>query len=100
MTRNLLTEMGCNKLRGFLVSRPLPDDRLEALAAGPHRRADGGPGRGPPAPVRPRLTAGPCRGPEWSGIDSYGFSAGWLVGRHFHRWRRSGFDSRKGALEP
>ncbi|MGY2128721.1 putative bifunctional diguanylate cyclase/phosphodiesterase [Blastococcus sp. SYSU DS0617] len=29
MTRNLLTEMGCDKLQGFLVSRPLPDDRLE-----------------------------------------------------------------------
>ncbi len=30
MTRNLLAEMGCDKLQGFLVSRPLPDDRLEA----------------------------------------------------------------------
>ncbi len=29
MTRNLLAEMGCDKLQGFLVSRPLPDDRLE-----------------------------------------------------------------------
>ncbi|SDE33078.1 diguanylate cyclase (GGDEF) domain-containing protein [Blastococcus fimeti] len=29
MTRDLLTEMGCDKLQGFLVSRPLPDDRLE-----------------------------------------------------------------------
>ncbi|MGY1753057.1 putative bifunctional diguanylate cyclase/phosphodiesterase [Blastococcus sp. SYSU D01042] len=29
MTRNLLTQMGCDKLQGFLVSRPLPDDRLE-----------------------------------------------------------------------
>jgi diguanylate cyclase (GGDEF)-like protein len=30
LTRNLLTDMGCDKLQGFLVSRPLPDDRLES----------------------------------------------------------------------
>jgi diguanylate cyclase (GGDEF)-like protein len=30
LTRNLLTEMGCDKLQGFLVSRPLPSDRLES----------------------------------------------------------------------
>ena len=30
LTRNLLAEMGCDKLQGFLVSRPLPEDRLEA----------------------------------------------------------------------
>jgi diguanylate cyclase (GGDEF)-like protein len=30
ITRNLLAEMGCDKLQGFLVSRPLPDDRLES----------------------------------------------------------------------
>ena len=30
LTRNLLAEMGCDKLQGFLVSRPLADDRLEA----------------------------------------------------------------------
>ncbi|WP_233492179.1 bifunctional diguanylate cyclase/phosphodiesterase [Blastococcus sp. TF02A-30] len=30
LTRNALTEMGCDKLQGFLVSRPLPDDRLES----------------------------------------------------------------------
>ena len=30
VTRDLLAEMGCDKLQGFLVSRPLPDDRLEA----------------------------------------------------------------------
>jgi diguanylate cyclase (GGDEF)-like protein len=29
LTRDLLAEMGCDKLQGFLVSRPLPDDRLE-----------------------------------------------------------------------
>jgi diguanylate cyclase (GGDEF)-like protein len=29
LTRKLLTEMGCDKLQGFLVSRPLPDDVLE-----------------------------------------------------------------------
>jgi len=29
VTRDLLAEMGCDKLQGFLVSRPLPDDRLE-----------------------------------------------------------------------
>ncbi len=29
LTRNALAEMGCDKLQGFLVSRPLPDDRLE-----------------------------------------------------------------------
>jgi diguanylate cyclase (GGDEF)-like protein len=29
LTRNMLAEMGCDKLQGFLVSRPLPDDRLE-----------------------------------------------------------------------
>jgi diguanylate cyclase (GGDEF)-like protein len=30
VTRKLLAEMGCDKLQGFLVSRPLPDDRLES----------------------------------------------------------------------
>jgi diguanylate cyclase (GGDEF)-like protein len=30
LTRNLLAEMGCDKLQGFLVSRPLADDRLES----------------------------------------------------------------------
>jgi diguanylate cyclase (GGDEF)-like protein len=30
LTRNLLAEMGCDKLQGFLVSRPLPEDRLES----------------------------------------------------------------------
>jgi diguanylate cyclase (GGDEF)-like protein len=30
LTRNALTQMGCDKLQGFLVSRPLPDDRLES----------------------------------------------------------------------
>ncbi|SNR85424.1 diguanylate cyclase (GGDEF) domain-containing protein [Geodermatophilus saharensis] len=30
LTRKLLTEMGCDKLQGFLVSRPLPDERLES----------------------------------------------------------------------
>ncbi len=30
LTRNLLAEMGCDKLQGFLVSRPLPDQRLES----------------------------------------------------------------------
>nr|WP_245691743.1 bifunctional diguanylate cyclase/phosphodiesterase [Geodermatophilus telluris] len=29
LTRKLLTEMGCDKLQGFLISRPLPDDKLE-----------------------------------------------------------------------
>jgi diguanylate cyclase (GGDEF)-like protein len=29
VTRDLLAEMGCDKLQGFLVSRPLPEDRLE-----------------------------------------------------------------------
>ncbi|MCZ2822509.1 bifunctional diguanylate cyclase/phosphodiesterase [Modestobacter sp. VKM Ac-2977] len=29
VTRDLLTQMGCDKLQGFLVSRPLPEDRLE-----------------------------------------------------------------------
>ncbi|RBY97241.1 GGDEF-domain containing protein [Blastococcus sp. TF02-8] len=29
MTRNQLTTMGCDKLQGFLISRPLPEDRLE-----------------------------------------------------------------------
>jgi diguanylate cyclase (GGDEF)-like protein len=49
LTRNLLAEMGCDKLQGFLVSRPLPDDRLEswilartgvrsAVPGTPHRR--------------------------------------------------------------
>ncbi len=49
LTRKLLTEMGCDKLQGFLVSRPLPDDRLEswilartgvrsAVPGTPHRR--------------------------------------------------------------
>ena len=28
-TRDLLAQMGCDKLQGFLVSRPLPEDRLE-----------------------------------------------------------------------
>ena len=30
VTRDLLADMGCDKLQGFLVSRPLPDDRLES----------------------------------------------------------------------
>jgi diguanylate cyclase (GGDEF)-like protein len=30
VTRDLLAEMGCDKLQGFLVSRPLPEDRLES----------------------------------------------------------------------
>jgi diguanylate cyclase (GGDEF)-like protein len=30
VTRNLLAEMGCDKLQGFLVSRPLPEDKLES----------------------------------------------------------------------
>ncbi|MGY1811756.1 putative bifunctional diguanylate cyclase/phosphodiesterase [Blastococcus sp. SYSU D00820] len=30
LTRNALADMGCDKLQGFLVSRPLPDDRLES----------------------------------------------------------------------
>jgi len=49
LTRKLLAEMGCDKLQGFLVSRPLPDDRLEswilartgvrsAAPGTPHRR--------------------------------------------------------------
>ncbi|MFW3170048.1 putative bifunctional diguanylate cyclase/phosphodiesterase [Geodermatophilus sp. CPCC 206100] len=49
LTRNLLAEMGCDKLQGFLVSRPLPDERLEswilartgvrsAAPGAPHRR--------------------------------------------------------------
>jgi diguanylate cyclase (GGDEF)-like protein len=49
LTRKLLAEMGCDKLQGFLVSRPLPDDRLEswllartgvrsAAPGGTHRR--------------------------------------------------------------
>jgi diguanylate cyclase (GGDEF)-like protein len=29
LTRKLLTDMGCDKLQGFLVSRPLPEARLE-----------------------------------------------------------------------
>ncbi|WNV74974.1 bifunctional diguanylate cyclase/phosphodiesterase [Geodermatophilus sp. DSM 44513] len=49
LTRDLLAEMGCDKLQGFLVSRPLPDERLEswilaragvrsAVPGMPHRR--------------------------------------------------------------
>ena len=30
VTRDLLAQMGCDKLQGFLVSRPLPEDRLES----------------------------------------------------------------------
>ena len=29
VTRDLLAQMGCDKLQGFLVGRPLPDERLE-----------------------------------------------------------------------
>lgn len=29
VTRDLLGQMGCDKVQGFLVSRPLPEDRLE-----------------------------------------------------------------------
>nr|WP_294691072.1 bifunctional diguanylate cyclase/phosphodiesterase [uncultured Friedmanniella sp.] len=29
VTRDLLAQMGCDKVQGFLVSRPLPEDRLE-----------------------------------------------------------------------
>ena len=50
LTRNLLAEMGCDKLQGFLVSRPLPDDRLESWllartgvrSAAPGRHRTGG----------------------------------------------------------
>ncbi|TFV49444.1 bifunctional diguanylate cyclase/phosphodiesterase [Blastococcus sp. TF02A-35] len=49
MTRNQLATMGCDKLQGFLISRPLPEDRLErwllaragvrsATPGAPHRR--------------------------------------------------------------
>jgi diguanylate cyclase (GGDEF)-like protein len=49
VTRDLLAQMGCDKLQGFLVSRPLPEDRLEgwllartgvrsAAPGGRHRR--------------------------------------------------------------
>ncbi|MGY1708003.1 putative bifunctional diguanylate cyclase/phosphodiesterase [Geodermatophilus sp. SYSU D00758] len=30
LTRNALADMGCDKLQGFLISRPLPDDKLES----------------------------------------------------------------------
>jgi EAL domain-containing protein (putative c-di-GMP-specific phosphodiesterase class I) len=30
LTRKLLADMGCDKLQGFLVSRPLPEERLES----------------------------------------------------------------------
>ena len=29
LTRKLLAEMGCDKLQGFLVSRPLSEERLD-----------------------------------------------------------------------
>ncbi|MGY1857769.1 putative bifunctional diguanylate cyclase/phosphodiesterase [Modestobacter sp. SYSU DS0290] len=49
VTRDLLAQMGCDKVQGFLVSRPLPEDRLEgwllarsgvrtAAPGGTHRR--------------------------------------------------------------
>ena len=55
LTRNLLAEMGCDKLQGFLVSRPLPDDRLEAGCSP-------GPASGPPDRVPP--TGGCSSAPE------------------------------------
>ena len=35
LTRDLLAEMGCDKLQGYLVSRPLPDGPAGDLAARP-----------------------------------------------------------------
>ncbi len=49
VTRDLLAEMGCDKLQGFLVSRPLPDDRLEnwlLARTGVRSAAPGAPHRG------------------------------------------------------
>ena len=55
LTRNLLAEMGCDKLQGFLVSRPLPDDRLESWLLARTGVRSAAPGRHPPAAVRPHL---------------------------------------------
>ena len=54
-TRNLLAEMGCDKLQGFLVSRPLPDDRLESWLLARTGVRSAGPGCHPPEAVRPHL---------------------------------------------
>ena len=73
LTRNLLAEMGCDKLQGFLVSRPLPDDRLESWLLARTGVRSAGAGCHAPAAVRPHLNkdlppptartlaAGPCR---------------------------------------
>ena len=62
LTRNLLAEMGCDKLQGFLVSRRCPTTGWRAgcwpaPACGPRA------GR-PPAAVRPHLTAPADRAPR------------------------------------
>ena len=62
LTRNLLAEMGCDKLQGFLVSRPLPDDRLESWLLARTGVRTAAPGRDPPPAVRPHLR-GPPRPP-------------------------------------
>ena len=56
LTRNLLAEMGCDKLQGFLVSRPLPDDRLESWLLARTGVAVGRAGCHAPAAVRPHLS--------------------------------------------
>ena len=60
LTRNLLTEMGCDKLQGFLVSRPLADDRLESWLLARTGVRVGRPRGHPPPAVRPHLS-GPVR---------------------------------------
>ena len=57
LTRNLLAEMGCDKLQGFLVSRPLPDDRLETwllARTGVRSAAPGPPTAGSSSAPEPR----------------------------------------------
>ena len=56
LTRNLLAEMGCDKLQGFLVSRPLPDDRLETWLLARTGVRSAGPGATHRRLVRPGLT--------------------------------------------
>ena len=56
VTRNLLAEMGCDKLQGFLVSRPLPEDRLESWLLARTGVRSAAPGCPAPAALRPRLT--------------------------------------------
>ena len=58
LTLSLLDEMGCDIGQGFLFSRPLPYDRLEAWIAARTDTVDRFGERDPEAPSRPVKTPG------------------------------------------